>query len=264
VGGNRDWQCATGYLGVMCGLCDSENGYAIHQPGNKCTQCAPGEGQHSIYIAVASFFGLLIVVIVTAYGWWPQWLSRVKKVAITGGQHEGRIGKLTCALSKVDELNDAIGSASTMHPPVQPHSAFELFSRAHRLASNRKSIAELQCDWDSITTHAKREYEETAQQEQDHYNRVQAANVRIERSLQAVYSVALAKDDKYGTTPIVYVRGTDLRLHKLNLQEAYQARLTKIKLTVQVYTVCCKFGTKNADNFVCVPFLFSTFKSLCG
>jgi hypothetical protein len=52
-GGNRDSQCSEGYLGVRCEVCDYEKGYAIHQPGDKCSLCKPNEGRNSVWIAVA-------------------------------------------------------------------------------------------------------------------------------------------------------------------------------------------------------------------
>lgn len=39
--GNTDSQCATGYSGLRCQLCDTANGYAKHQPGDVCSKCKP-------------------------------------------------------------------------------------------------------------------------------------------------------------------------------------------------------------------------------
>ena len=55
----------------------------------------------------------------------------------------------------------------------------------------------------------------------------------MERILKQVYAVELAKDDEH-TRTAVFVQGVELRLRTMDLQEAYQTRVTKIKLTVQV------------------------------
>jgi hypothetical protein len=238
-GGDRDSQCAEGYLGVRCEVCDYKKGYAIHQPGDKCSLCKPNEGRNSVYIAVAGFVGLLILAAITKLGLWPRKLSRVKRVAVISGRHAGRTGKLTGSHNKVDELNDAIRAAAKLHPPIQPHSAFELFSHAQRAESADKSIKELQHDWDLAHKQVKHGYEEIAQMEQEQYNLTLVEHLQIERALKAVYAVALRKDDGHDTTANVFVHGTDLQLRTMDLQEGYQARVTKIKISVQVKPRVC-------------------------
>jgi hypothetical protein len=134
---------------------------------------------------------------------------------------------------QADELNKALRAAGTMHNPILPHSAFELFSRAQQANSTDKSNAEILCAWNAAKTRTKREYEETAQQEKEQHDQTQATHQHMERVLKKVYAVELAKDDEY-TRTAVFVQGAELRLRTMDLQEAYQTRVTKIKLTVQV------------------------------
>jgi hypothetical protein len=131
---------------------------------------------------------------------------------------------------QADELNTALRSAGTTHNPILPHSAFELFSRAN---STDKSNAEILCAWNAAKTRTKHEYEEAAQQEQEKHDQAHAAHEHMERVLKQVYAVELAKDDEHIRTA-VFVQGVELRLRTMDLQEAYQKRVTKIKLTVQV------------------------------
>ena len=138
-----------------------------------------------------------------------------------------------CNHMQTDELNTALRAAGTMHNPILPHSAFELFSRAQQANSTDKSNAEILCAWNAAKTRTKREYEEAAQQEQEQHDRTQAAHQHMERVLKKVYAVELAKDDEH-TRTAVFVQGVELRLRTMDLQEAYQTRVTKIKLTVQV------------------------------
>jgi hypothetical protein len=238
--GNRDSQCTEGYVGVRCEICDYSKGYAIHQPGDKCSVCKLNEGRNSVYLAVAGFAGLLVLAAITKLGLWPRGLSRVKRVGVITGRHADRIGELTCTHRKVDNLNDAIRAAGAMHPPIQPHSPFELFSRAQTAELGSKSSTELQHDWDLAHKQVKREYEQSAQMEQERYNLTLVEHIQTEDALKEVYAVALCKDDDHDTTASVFVHGTDLRLRTMDLQEAYQARVTKIKITVQVelYRLC--------------------------
>jgi hypothetical protein len=63
VEGDRNWLCNEGYSGVRCELCDYEKGYAVHQPGNKCTMCGLNEGKQSVYTALGKlrviFYGAI-------------------------------------------------------------------------------------------------------------------------------------------------------------------------------------------------------------
>jgi hypothetical protein len=56
VEGDRNSQCVAGYIGVRCEECDYQNGYALHQPGSKCTICGPSEGLYSAYVAAGIIF----------------------------------------------------------------------------------------------------------------------------------------------------------------------------------------------------------------
>jgi len=132
---------------------------------------------------------------------------------------------------QADELNKALRAAGTMRNPILPHSAFELFSRAQQANSTEQSNAEILCAWNAAKPRTKREYEEAAQQEQ--HDQTHATHQHMERVLKKVYAVELAKDDEY-TRTAVFVQGAELRLRTMDLQEAYQTRVTKIKLTVQV------------------------------
>jgi hypothetical protein len=68
-----------------------------------------------------------------------------------------------------------------------------------------------------------------------------ATHQQIKRVLKKVYAVELAKDDEH-TGTAVFVQGVELRLRTMDLQEAYQKRVTKIKLTVQVNSFLSKLA----------------------
>jgi hypothetical protein len=53
---------------------------------------------------------------------------------------------------QADELNKALRAAGTMHNPILPRSAFELFSRAQQADSTDKSNAEILCAWNAAKT----------------------------------------------------------------------------------------------------------------
>jgi hypothetical protein len=142
---------------------------------------------------------------------------------------------------QADELNEALRAAGTIHPPVKPHSAFELFSRAQPAKSTDKSNAEVLCAWNSAKALTKRKYEEVAQQEQEQYDQTHAAHQHTERVLKKVYAVELAKDDEH-TRTTAFVQGVGLRLRTMDLQEAYQKRVTKIKITVQFVQICLRLS----------------------
>ena len=89
----------------MCQLCDAENGYAIHQPGDVCAICKPNEGRNSLYLAFGGLGALAILAAITQCGLCPRFLSRVKRVAVISGKHAGRVGQLAGPL---DKLNFAI------------------------------------------------------------------------------------------------------------------------------------------------------------
>jgi hypothetical protein len=243
VEGNRDQQCATGYVGVRCELCDSENGYAIHQPGDICSVCKPNEGLNSLYLSVATFCGLALLLMTIKFGICPQWLFRVKRVAVINGRHAGRVGKLTGPSNEVDELNCALLAAGTLHPPVAPQSTFELYCRAQRTNGSAKSKDCLQNDWSSASEHEKHLYEERALEEKERYDRIAAQIRRMGYALKRTYAVTLDRDVKHNSRASVFVRGTDLKLRTIDLQDAYQARLTKIKITVQFIQICLRLSS---------------------
>jgi hypothetical protein len=177
--GNPDSQCAKDYVGVRCELCDYSIGYAIHQPGGMCSLCKPNEGRNSVFLAVAGIGGLLILVVVTGLGMWPRVILRVKRVGVISGPHAGRVGKLACNHMETDELNDALRAAGKKHSPLQPHSAFELFSRTQQAKSTNKTNAEILLAWGSAKPRTKREYEDATQQEHDQYDQKHAKHQHI-------------------------------------------------------------------------------------
>jgi hypothetical protein len=227
-----------------------------------CSLCKPNEGRNSVFLAVAGVGGLLILVVVTSLGMWPRVILRVKRVGVISGPHAGRVGKLACNHMETDELNNALRAAGTMHSPLQPHSAFELFSRAQQAKSTNKTNAEILRAWDSAKSRTKREYEDATQQEHDQYDQKHAKHQHMERVLEKLYAVELAKDDEH-TRTIVFVQGVELRLRSMNLQEAYQKRVTKIKITVQVTSFDIKIGLRFA-NSCALLFCFTVCPNLLG
>jgi hypothetical protein len=110
-------------------LCDEEDGYAIHQPGNKCAQCAENEGRNSVILVFASFFALALLIWVCAKYRLVQQLTATSNVMITGGEHKGLMGTL---LSKQSDLKRHEHYEVKLKPPaadsycVHPYSAEEL------------------------------------------------------------------------------------------------------------------------------------------
>jgi hypothetical protein len=165
---------------------------------------------------------------------------------------------------ETDELNDALRAAGTMHSPLQPHSAFELFSIAQQAKSTNKSNAEILRAWNSAKLRTTREYEDAAQFERDQHDQKHAKRQHMGRVLKEVYAVELAQDNEHTIRTIVFVQGVELRLRAMDLQEAYQKRVTKIKITVQVtsfrYQNC---GLRFANS--CAPlFCFTVCPNLLG
>jgi hypothetical protein len=231
---NRDSQCNVGYVGVRCELCDYESGYAIHQPGNKCSKCKKNEGQHSVYLAVGVMCGLLLLLAATQLRLWPRWLSRVKGVTVLNGRHAGRSGKLTGSHCQVDKLNDALRAAGTLHVPIIPVSGFELFSQSRNAELQWRALkGELRQHWESAEEHVRTKYEQRAQQQREQYDRKHTKYTANERALTGVYAVLLCKNGEHEVANVLML-GTDLQLCTLDFQEMYQQRVTKIKITVQV------------------------------
>jgi hypothetical protein len=227
LNGSRDSQCASGYAGVRCELCDYENGYAVHQPGSKCSLCKPNEGRDSMYLAAGAFCGLLLLVVIAKIGLCPRWLSRVKQITVTNGQHQGRVGELTGPHSEVDQLNDALRRAQ--HAPIGPHSAFELFSAAQAAAlsgrpQRRTSIINnaLRRRWDSAISSVRGEFEQRAREEEDRYQTKKDEYWQQQSVLHKRYTAKLQKDDQHDSDIDVILRGCDLRLRTLDLQKAYE------------------------------------------
>jgi hypothetical protein len=248
---NRDSQCNVGYVGVRCELCDYESGYAIHRPSNKCSKCKKNEGQHSVYLAAGVMCGLLLLFAATQLRLWPRWLSRVKKVTVLNGQHAGRSGRLTCSHCEVDELNDAFRAAGTLHVPINPPSGFEQLARctlraAGTLFSKSRSAElqwrapkeELRQHWASAEAHVRTQYENRVQQQRGQYDRKHAKYFEA-RAL--TYTVLLRKNGEHEATNVC-VLGADLRLCTMDLQEMYQLRVTKIKITVQFVQICLRLS----------------------
>jgi hypothetical protein len=91
-----------GYIGLQCMLCDEENGYALHQPGNKCTQCGENEGRNSVIFVVASFAALALLVGVFSKYRLLNRMTATSKVIICGGEHKGLLGELPTKLSELE------------------------------------------------------------------------------------------------------------------------------------------------------------------
>ena len=235
VNGSRNSQCTSGYVGVRCELCDYESGYALHQPGDKCSICKPDEGRDSVYLAVGVLCLLVLVVIVAKLGLCPRWLLRVKRVAVIDGKHTGRIGELTGPHSEVDLLNDALRGGQ--YAPIDPHSAFELFSAAHGVELSKDA---LQRKWESAKSSAKDKFEQLAQDEEDRYTQLVTKRSNQQHVLLGkIYAVKLRKDGEHDDVDVL-VRGVDLQLRTLNAQQAYEARVTKIKIFVQYLQICLR------------------------
>jgi hypothetical protein len=238
VDGDRDAQCNDGFVGVRCELCDYENGYAIHQPGNKCSKCTPNEGRNSVYLSVASLFGLLLLLLATKMQLWPQWLSRVRRVVILKGSHAGDAGKLVGSDDEVDMLNGALRAVATLQAPPEPPSAFELFRRK-KLPHWRRNLSEtdIQGTWEVEWQRGKQKYELLAREQKEHYEAKLADYTRTKIALKTTYVLVLKKDAENKHPVHTTVRGMDLRLCTLNIQDAYQVRVTKIKITVRASKV---------------------------
>jgi hypothetical protein len=113
VNGSRDAQCAKGYVGVRCELCDYDSGYALHQPGESCSKCKPNEGRDTLILVLCAVVLVVLFAAITSYGCWPQKLTRLlrtRKVMIVKGKYAGRKGKLTKMKNgekELDELHSA-------------------------------------------------------------------------------------------------------------------------------------------------------------
>jgi hypothetical protein len=236
VDGNRDAQCNDGFVGVRCELCDYENGYAIHQPGNKCSKCTPNEGRNSMYLSVACLFGLLLLLIATKMQLWPQWFSRVRRVVILKGSHAGDKGKLVGSDDEVDMLNGALRAIATLQVPPEPASAFDLFRQKNMPLQWRRNLSEqdIQGTWELEWQRDKQKYELLAREQKQQYEAKLADYTRTKTALKTMYVLVLRKDAENKQPIHMTVRGMDLRLCKLDVQEAYQVRVTKIKITVRL------------------------------
>jgi predicted outer membrane repeat protein len=84
--GGRDGQCAPGYLGIRCELCDRTSGYAVHySPLKVCSKCGENEGVISIAVTTGAFLVMLLLI----------WIcTATSVVTVTGGKHRGSNGKL--------------------------------------------------------------------------------------------------------------------------------------------------------------------------
>jgi hypothetical protein len=243
VNGSRDSQCASGYVGVRCELCDYENGYAIHQPRAKCSKCAQNEGTYSLILAIGSILALSLLFIATRLGLWPRRLSRVKKVTVVTGPHAGRIGEILDEHTRIDELNFALGARVRNLPPPIPNRAFALFSDRRRGSQpDRRSSMDLRKEWENADTAVKARYEALASIEEEQYALKLAEFRRKQQALDGVYKIQLCKDDQHDGVINVGVCGADLRLRTLNLQELYQERVTKLKITVQFIQICLRLS----------------------
>jgi hypothetical protein len=193
-----------------------------------------------MYLAVGAFCGLLLLVVIAKIGLCPRWLSRVKQITVTNGQHQGRIGELTGPHSEVDQLNDAL--RRTQHAPIGPHSAFELFSAAQAAAlpgrpQRRTSIINnaLRRRWDSAISSVRGEFEQRAREEEDRYQAKQDEYWQQQSVLNKRYTTKLQKDDQPDSDIDVLVRGVDLRLRTLDPQKAYEGTDTMTRFSDRKY-----------------------------
>jgi hypothetical protein len=96
-------------------LCDEENGYVVHQPGNRCAQCAKNEGRNSMILVVTFFVTLVLLIWVCAKYRLVQQLTATSNVIITGGEHKGLIGTI---LSKQSDLKRHAHYEVKLNPPA--------------------------------------------------------------------------------------------------------------------------------------------------
>eukprot|EP00935_MAST-01C_sp_MAST-1C-sp1_P000497 g497.t1 len=100
--GNADTQCATGYRGVRCEVCDYENDYAMNEIGDRCSKCKPDEGIDSIYIASGVVCGLVLLFVITKLRLWPRWLRTRLSALDLRESYLLRISKLKITIQFVD------------------------------------------------------------------------------------------------------------------------------------------------------------------
>eukprot|EP00935_MAST-01C_sp_MAST-1C-sp1_P001281 g1281.t1 len=104
------------------------------------------------------------------------------------------------------------------------------------------SEAELRRAWESADVAEKLTYNKQARGQNEVFERKRTEYANWQRLLRGLYPVVLTKDDEHDATCGV-VRGSDLRLRTLDLQGAYQARVMKIKITVQFVQVCLRLSS---------------------
>jgi hypothetical protein len=253
----RDSQCAAGYVGVRCEACDYENGFALHHPGRKCAKCGETEGQNTVFLATGGFAGLLALFVVTQLRLWPAWLYRIVRVKVCSGQHEGRVGVLTgkrksntlqeeTHTNVIDELASAMRTAKVMMRPPEPPSAFVLFMRAQEREESGSDDAEgLRKGYlmfQNLLPEDKNEYVRAACHLKATSDKQFALFISAQNIMGSEYEVKLgAGGDEDAST--LFLLGSDLRLlPMMNAREAYEARVTKIKLTVQFLQICLRIS----------------------
>jgi surface protein len=92
---SRDNQCAAGYLGVRCELCDRDSGFAVHySPMKVCSLCGKSKGVISAFITAGAF--VAVVLLLWACIKWKllRCCTATSSVLVIAGEHKGRTGRL--------------------------------------------------------------------------------------------------------------------------------------------------------------------------
>eukprot|EP00935_MAST-01C_sp_MAST-1C-sp1_P000003 g3.t1 len=208
IAGNRDSQCATGYIGIRCELCDYENGYAIHQPGNVCTECLPNEGRNSVYIAVGTLCALVLAILVLLHVKLPRWLTATKYVVIKSGEHMHRWGVIVADAATKYQLNDTLTQKKMLKAPAHLRHAVDFFAVAtsQRLAFENPglegtSLAEvITARWESASASDRQLFEmqgeEDARRFHDESQSYASRKQEIDFRLNQLYEIRLGQQQE--------------------------------------------------------------------
>jgi hypothetical protein len=190
--GDRDKQCAIGYTGLRCQLCDTANSYATHQPGDICAKCGPTEGRDSLYLAIASAVFAILGLLALWKLKLPQWITATKYVVVTHGQHNTKKGTLVVDKARKYALNNALKDDSKK--PHAPSSAFEMYSkRTDGGDGEEMSRTELREQWTSLSTGEKQVHEQLSEDDQQRYDHQRKSYERKVSILSEVYHVRLSE-----------------------------------------------------------------------
>jgi hypothetical protein len=69
-------QCAGGYVGLRCSVCDTGNGFA-RNPVGQCSQCGPGEADRAVALMIFGAFVVLPAILMLGYWWLKKRSLRV-------------------------------------------------------------------------------------------------------------------------------------------------------------------------------------------